>query len=158
MWLNFGQPPRPRGTIQSRGGVMEQGSSIPPWSWVGTHRPSWISPNLNILRPLLGPGGVARCLPPRHLPFVWEEMGTPGWDCPTRHRSRSPPAFSPSIAGHQKYIGGDFGVDELQPRESPGLALPPPSHSVPQPKDVVTMHGPPDQDTATTPAKPGGLS
>lgn len=63
-------------------------------------------------------------------------MGTSGWGCPSSHRSRSPPAFCPSIAGPQKHIRGDFGVDELRPSESTGLPLPPPSHSVPNPESL----------------------
>lgn len=63
----------------------------PSWSRVGSHRLSRTCPNLAILRPLLGPGGVARRLPPCPRPLGWEETGTPGWGCPTGHRSRSPP-------------------------------------------------------------------
>lgn len=31
---------------------------------------------------------------PVTLPFVWRELGTPGWDCPTGHHSRSPRHFA----------------------------------------------------------------
>lgn len=91
LWINFGRPPCPMGATQAWRGATEQGSSIPPWSWVGTHRPSWISPNLNILRPLLGPGGVAWCLPPCHLLFVCEEGDTRLGLC---HRPPPPQHFA----------------------------------------------------------------
>lgn len=49
------------GPLQALGALMLQGSSLPPWSQVDTHpQTGRISPNLNILRPLLGPDGVAR--------------------------------------------------------------------------------------------------
>lgn len=102
--------------------------------------------------------GSRRCglVPPTLSPSFCLRRG--GHQAGTVPPATAPPAFCPSVAGPQKYIGGDFGVDELRPRESPGLALPPPSHSVPQPKVTVTKHGPPHWDMATTPAKPGGLS
>lgn len=111
---------------------MVRGSSLSPSLEPGGHpQISRISPNLNILRPLLGPDGVAR---PSHR--LREGMGTPGRVCPSRHRSFRPPAFCPSIAGPQRCIRGDFGVDELRPRENTGLPLPPLSHSVPNPEPL----------------------
>lgn len=110
--------------------------SLPGARWTPTARR--LSPNLNILRPLLGPDGVAR---PSHP--VTSLLSGKGWGhqagvIPPATALTAPPAFCPSIAGPRRCTRGDLGVDELRLRERTGLPLPPPSHSVPWPRVMVT--------------------
>lgn len=92
--VGFFWPPPPMGPIQALGALLVQGSSLPPWSQVDTHSSAAFS-KPKYFAPSPGSGWRGPALPPRHLPAVWEGMGTSGWGDPSSHRSHCPPSILP---------------------------------------------------------------
>lgn len=151
--VQFFRPLRSTGPIQALRGVMVRGSSLPPSLEPGGHpRISWISPNLNILRPLLGPDGVAQPSHPVTFLLSGEGWGHQAGVVPPATALAAPQRFALPLQDPKNTSEGILAwMSSGQAKAQGCLCL---LHRILCPTQSHCPH----QDRDTAPAKPSGLS